>query len=124
MEVNEVEKLTKLINKKSPVSSFFKYEVGELYKKVSDIVSERDILIANDQKFTLLKKEVEGVFLSVDYDMYLRNDFVDTVELLEKLAKDKLVHKISEIGIEKKSDKNDELDIKLKFKALAYDKTK
>jgi hypothetical protein len=121
-EYKDIENLEKILSIKISLSSAIKKDVGEIYKEIAALFEERDILISSDQKFSLLKKEQDKSFLNIDYEVYMRNDFLDSVELLEKMAEKNLVQKISEITIEKKNDEIDDLDIKLKFKALAYDK--
>lgn len=121
-EYKDIENLEKILSIKISLSSAIKKDVGEIYKEIAALFEERDILISSDQKFSLLKKEQDKSFLNIDYEVYMRNDFLDSVELLEKMAEKNLVQKISEITIEKKNDEIDDLDIKLKFKAFAYDK--
>lgn len=101
---------------------YYKHEIGTVYEKVSKLLIEKDILLASDQKLTSLKKKDKKVYLLIDYNLALRDNFIDFMEVLDQLSKKKLIQNIDSITIEKNDEKNSNLDIKLDFKAIAYDK--
>lgn len=121
-EIIYVNKLKKKLSAEPNLSWLIKNDASILYKNISDIFSEQNLLTSSSQKYAVLKRDKNTLYLGIDYDMQINSNFLTIISLLEKLEAKRLVHSVQEFGIEKKSDKNDELGIQFKFKAIVYDK--
>lgn len=121
-DYSNVKMLKKSTKRSFPIDMHFKHDIGDLYKKASDLLIRKNILIASDQKFSLLRKNNDKSYLLVDYKLILRDNFIDFMDFVNSLSKQKLIYNIDSININRKNDSNTNLEIDIQYKALAYDK--